>query len=272
MNCREIRRRVRRPGPAATALAAAAMLAGIVLLGACRDDSPADGGGEGTGPAGEEASEAAAASHVLVTFRGCVGAPADLARTRAQAEEIARRIVVLLRTRRGRFEELARKNSDDPRTAERGGYLGVFRRGEALPEIELTLFALQEGQVGGPVETPFGFHVLRREPVQRIRARHILVQWTGAKMAPAALSRTRAEAAAAAAKWHGRALAEPEQFCRLALECSDDASNRARCGDLGWVEPGALSPEIDSVLFHLEPGEVSPVIESVYGFHIFRRE
>lgn len=57
------------------------------------------------------------------------------------------------------FAELARKYSRGP-GADRGGALGTVRRGSLNADLEKTLFALEEGGVGGPVRTRFGFHVV----------------------------------------------------------------------------------------------------------------
>ena len=59
------------------------------------------------------------------------------------------------------FAELARRFSDDPGTAAGGGSLGDFAEGEMLPEIETALSELEPGEVGGPVETHLGVHVVR---------------------------------------------------------------------------------------------------------------
>ena len=58
------------------------------------------------------------------------------------------------------FEELARSKSTDS-TAIRGGDLGFFQKGQFVPEFEEAVFALQKGQVSGPVKTSFGYHIIR---------------------------------------------------------------------------------------------------------------
>ncbi len=58
------------------------------------------------------------------------------------------------------FEELAKKNSEGP-TAPRGGDLGTFSRGRMVKPFEDVAFAAKAGDVLGPVETQFGFHVIK---------------------------------------------------------------------------------------------------------------
>jgi peptidyl-prolyl cis-trans isomerase SurA len=112
----------------------------------------------------------------LLTFRQVVLVPqaTDSARAAARAEAEA----LLRRIRDGEdFAELARRNSDDPGSAQLGGDLGWFRRGRMVEEFENVAFALPEGQVSNVVETDFGFHIIKMErtrPGER-QGRHILV-------------------------------------------------------------------------------------------------
>jgi peptidyl-prolyl cis-trans isomerase C len=58
------------------------------------------------------------------------------------------------------FAELAREYSQDPGSAENGGDLGCLDRGETVPNFEEALFNAEEGEIVGPVETEFGYHVI----------------------------------------------------------------------------------------------------------------
>lgn len=59
------------------------------------------------------------------------------------------------------FAALARDNSDDTGSANNGGDLGVIARGQMAPAFEDTVYGLQEGEVSGLVETPFGIHIIK---------------------------------------------------------------------------------------------------------------
>ena len=63
----------------------------------------------------------------------------------------------------GDFAELAKKNSDDAESAQRGGDIGFIIRGWMVPEFEKAAFALGVGETCEPVETKFGFHIIRVE-------------------------------------------------------------------------------------------------------------
>ncbi len=58
-----------------------------------------------------------------------------------------------------KFTELAKAHSEGP-GAERGGDLGVFGRGQMLPELEQVAYRLKKGEVSEPVKTSFGMHLL----------------------------------------------------------------------------------------------------------------
>ncbi|MBK7976918.1 MAG: peptidylprolyl isomerase [Deltaproteobacteria bacterium] len=60
------------------------------------------------------------------------------------------------------FGNLAKRFSKGP-GAEEGGDLGVFERGKLRAELEEAAFALGEGEIGGPVESGGGLHVLQVE-------------------------------------------------------------------------------------------------------------
>lgn len=75
--------------------------------------------------------------------------------TREEAEEI----LELLKSGRD-FAELAGEYSKDTLSAEQGGSLGFFQRGEMVPEFEEAAFSLPVNQVSDPIETTYGFHII----------------------------------------------------------------------------------------------------------------
>jgi len=58
------------------------------------------------------------------------------------------------------FAQLAKQYSDDP-SAEKGGDLGYFRRGEMLPVLEEAALSLEVGGISPVLQTSFGFHLIR---------------------------------------------------------------------------------------------------------------
>lgn len=101
------------------------------------------------------------ASHILVMYRGSMRAPETITRTRDEAR--ARAQIALGRARHGEdFAHLAGEFSDEPGAAARGGDLNRFGHGSMVAPFEQAAFALQVGQISELVETPFGFHIIKR--------------------------------------------------------------------------------------------------------------
>ena len=124
----------------------------------------------------QEARETLQQRPKLVTFRQVVIRPEPNEAAKEAAREEAD--ALLERVRAGEdFAELAEEHSDDLGSAALGGDLGWFRRGRMLREFEDAAFALRVGEVSPPVETDFGFHIIRVERARRgeVQARHILV-------------------------------------------------------------------------------------------------
>jgi peptidyl-prolyl cis-trans isomerase SurA len=93
-------------------------------------------------------------------------------------EAEARRRLVSLKERlenKGDFAQLARQFSEDASNA-KGGELGWLSPGDTVPEFERAMNALKPGEIGGPVQTPFGWHLIevlerRNEDMSRERLR-----------------------------------------------------------------------------------------------------
>jgi peptidyl-prolyl cis-trans isomerase SurA len=65
------------------------------------------------------------------------------------------------------FAEVAKTDSDDTATAATGGELGWFERGSISPEWEQVVFAMEKGDVRGPVSGPQGLHVFFVSDIKR---------------------------------------------------------------------------------------------------------
>jgi peptidyl-prolyl cis-trans isomerase C len=106
-----------------------------------------------------EIPEQVRASHILIT-PDTSQPGTDPNETKAIAKAKAESL--LKRVRDGAdFAELAKANSADGVSAEKGGDLGFFPRGEMVPPFEKAAFALQPGQISDVVETRFGYHIIK---------------------------------------------------------------------------------------------------------------
>ena len=101
------------------------------------------------------------ASHILVSYKGASAASADLERTKEEALARAKELKSKL-DEGADFKELARNNSDGT-SAPEGGSLGSFGRGTMVPSFEAIAFSLAKGEISDPVETQFGYHIIRSD-------------------------------------------------------------------------------------------------------------
>lgn len=102
-----------------------------------------------------------AGAHILISFKGAEKARSTVVRTKEEAEAEAKRLVAQAREDPTRFGQLAQERSDDI-TGKRGGDLGSWRKGSMPAPFDEAIEALKIGEIGGPVLTQFGYHVLLR--------------------------------------------------------------------------------------------------------------
>ncbi|MGL5330295.1 MAG: peptidylprolyl isomerase [Peptostreptococcaceae bacterium] len=63
------------------------------------------------------------------------------------------------------FEAAASEHSSCP-SKDAGGDLGTFERGQMVPEFDEAVFTMEKGSVTGPVQTQFGYHLIKLEDRQ----------------------------------------------------------------------------------------------------------
>ncbi len=100
-------------------------------------------------------AEEVRASHILV------GPAGEGEEARRAAAARARALYARAIAPGADFAALAREASDDPGSKDSGGDLGWFGRGRMVKEFEEAVFALKVGEVSQPVESQFGFHVIK---------------------------------------------------------------------------------------------------------------
>ena len=105
--------------------------------------------------------EQRSASHILIA----ADKSADAA-TRAQAKAKASELFQALQKNPGRFAELARTESQDPGSAAQDGSLGSFGRGMMVKPFEDAVFSMKPNEIRGPVESDFGYHIIRLDSIQ----------------------------------------------------------------------------------------------------------
>jgi parvulin-like peptidyl-prolyl isomerase len=91
------------------------------------------------------------ASHILITIENN-----DSVKALKEATKIAAEI-----KHGGDFAELARKNSKDPGSGQRGGDLGWFGKGRMVKPFDEAAYKAKVGQIVGPIRTQFGYHIIK---------------------------------------------------------------------------------------------------------------
>ena len=160
--------KAKKPGsdtPAASAMASASAMAAAPAMG-----SPAMGSASAMGMASAMGAASAAmapvpdsiaAQHVLVAYKGADKAPKGVTRTKADAKKRAEEVAAKAKSGAD-FSALVAEYSDDPAAKERQGSVGKFTREKMAKPFSDAAFALGVNETSGAVETPFGFHVIKR--------------------------------------------------------------------------------------------------------------
>jgi parvulin-like peptidyl-prolyl isomerase len=177
---------------------------------------------------------------------------------RARAREEAERVLADLRAGAVDFETAARQHSDDPASRETGGDVGWFGHGRMVEPFEDAAFAGQPGELLGPIETIFGYHVMQvlDKRGEEVRARHVLV----------AFDQTEADREAAQRKAEGLAAAinaGADVDSLQAVEMPGDSVS-ASVIELGRSQ---IPPIYEQGLEGLEPGRAA-VLETPTGYSV----
>jgi peptidyl-prolyl cis-trans isomerase D len=197
-----------------------------------------------------------------VEFEPAVTA-ADSAATRALADSLA----AAARAEEADFAAMARRHSDDAVSSANGGDIGWMRPEALDPAIQAAVSGLTEGQVSNPVQTPFGWHVLKLEGRHegQVQLRQILLA-----VEPDAEARDGVRQAAL-------------EFAREAAAAPGSFEEAASRGGLEVLEPpvfekGIVVPglgsagELTDFVFTNEKGAVSGALEREGAFYVVQVE
>jgi peptidyl-prolyl cis-trans isomerase D len=105
------------------------------------------------------------ASHILIT--AAKDAPdAEKKAARAKAEDLLKAV----KAKPASFAELARKNSQDPGSAVKGGDLDFFGRGAMVKAFEDAAFSMKKSDISDVVESEFGYHIIQVTDIKAPKA------------------------------------------------------------------------------------------------------
>src|SRR5438094_2670409 len=96
------------------------------------------------------------AAHILIAAK-----PDAKEEEKAAAKKKAEALLAQAKANPAKFADLAKANSQDPGSAAQGGDLGSFGRGSMVKPFEDAVFGAKAGDVVGPVQTEFGYHIIK---------------------------------------------------------------------------------------------------------------
>jgi peptidyl-prolyl cis-trans isomerase D len=190
--------------------------------------------------------------HILLMTQGKSDAEKKQALAKAQD---------LLKQLRGGadFADLAKKNSQDPGSAQNGGDLGFIVKGQTVPEFEKIAFTAKPKEISDVVTTQYGYHILQileKEPARVKPFEEAKAALAEELKKQGVNEKTQALADQARAELEKSPGSAAEIAKKLNLELV--AVDKARSGE---AIPGlGASPEIDNTLAAMKPKDVSQVL------------
>lgn len=171
------------------------------------------------------------------------------------------------------FATLAEEASEDPSAKTNKGYLGYFTAFQMVYAFETAAYETEVGEVGGPVRTKYGYHLVKvsnKRPARgAMRTAHIMIAARkDADPADIQLAEKKIN------EIHQK-IKDGEDFHKMASLYSDDIGTRQKGGRLPEFGSGTnqrMVPDFENVAFALEnDGDVSEPFSTDYGFHIVKR-
>ena len=192
--------------------------------------------------------------HILIKTQG--KPKAEQAKLKAKAEDILKQLKA-----GAKFDELAKKDSEDPGSAEKGGELGYIVRGQTVPNFEKAAFSLQPEQLSGVIETEYGYHILQVENKQQAHTQ------TFEEVRPQLLADAQKQAGAAHLKQAIEAARteiskSPDQAATIA------AKYKLKFSKVTGLQNGAplpelgAAPEVTNAIFAAAKGSTTNVVET----------
>lgn len=169
------------------------------------------------------------------------------------------------------FEDAARKYSDMPNYA-RGGFFPIFAKGTQQEKFEEIVWPLPVGGISKVIETPTGFHIVKRWHARRINLR--MIEFPYRTVAPEDLVEyipDRNEALHSAERFLLDATRPDADFVEViarALAYNNRKDQGARQEKIGR---GTLPLAIEQAAFALEVGQISDIVEADSSFVVVKR-
>jgi len=106
--------------------------------------------------------EIAGAAHILIAYKGAERASKTVTRSKDDAKKRAAEVLAKVKEGKSTFEELVAKYTDDEISKPANGALGNFERNAMPYAFAEATFNMKVGDISDVVETPQGFHIIKR--------------------------------------------------------------------------------------------------------------
>ncbi|MFK7825364.1 MAG: peptidylprolyl isomerase [Oligoflexales bacterium] len=140
-----------------------------------------------------------------------------------------------------------------------------------LDDKELDSFVKAEGS-DAKIKAWFESHQSEFQIEEKIKARHILISFKGARNATAAAAKRSKEEAKKKAEEILAKAKTGTDFAQLAKTETDEPNGKKTGGDLGFFTKNAMVKEFSEVAFNLEAEQIGEVVETPFGFHVIKVE
>lgn len=181
---------------------------------------------------------------------------ADIPKIQAKAEDILKQL-----KGGADFATLAKKYSQDPGSAEKGGDLGWIVRGQTVPAFEAAAFSLPVNQLSGIVKTEYGFHILQvtaKEPAHLKTFDEVKDQIADQLKKQKVVDTVQQ----LADKAHDLLVKNPEQAAAIAQQLGIDLEKAEKLGPNDPAPEFGTNPDFEDAIAALKKGGVTPVMQA----------
>jgi len=159
------------------------------------------------------------------------------------------------------FDDLAKKYSQDPGSAQKGGDLGWVSRGQMVKNFEDSVFSLKDKELSGVITTEYGFHiiqVLERQPPHLQTLDEVKGQITTTVRMQSVFDRMQD----LADQSHAELVKAPQTAQQIAAKLNLSFVNLARHAPGGPLPGLDNDSQVGANIDNMKPGEVSPVMQA----------
>lgn len=165
------------------------------------------------------------------------------------------------------FDELAKKYSDDPGSAQNGGLLPPLTKGRTVPEFEQAAFTTPKGQTTDIIRTSYGFHIIRVEDKQTARVKPL------DEVKPQIEPAIKQQKAAAAAQNLANSVQSTARSAGMEKAAADKGltvTTTEMLAQTGALPGVGSAQELANALFSAKKGDAPATAQTPQGFAIYQ--